>query len=368
MASVTSIEMKRTGLALLVLLTAASMPLTARAQQTAVEKQAQALQVEGLRLMQKGDNHKALEKFDEAYRLVQSPRILFNRGKAHHALGEEVEALADLERFLDEAPFAPKESRDEAKRVIESVRPKLAYIEIQTDDTGSEITVDLHGVGTAPLARPVVVTRGKHEIRIAKPGMNDEVRSVSVIPGQKLRVVIKLAPVEKTPAPPPVAEPAPGASTPPPALAATEPATAAASVTKPAESPLPPPSAERPWQITGGWVAAGASALFLGAGITAQVMASSKYDAFNAAKTPAGADQCNKMLPNNGGGSCSSLLSAGDDRKMFAIIGYVAAGAAAATSVVLFLTAPSQTAARREVAGACSPSTAGVSCALELTF
>jgi hypothetical protein len=366
MASVTFIEMKRMRLGLLALLIA-SAPLTARAQQSSVEKQAQALQVEGLHLMQKGDNQKALEKFDEAYRLVQSPRILFNRGKAHHALGEEVEALADFERFLDEAPFAPKESREEARRVIESVRPKLAYIEIQTDDTGSEITVDLHDVGTAPLSRPVVVTRGKHEIRIAKPGMSEEVRSVSVIPGQKLRVVIKMAPVaEKTPAPPPVAEPAPAAAT--PALAATEPGTAAASVTKPAESPLPPPPAERPWQITGGWVAAGASALFLGAGITAQVMASSKYADFNAVKTASGADQCNKMLPNNGGGSCSELLSAGDDRKMFAIIGYVAAGVAVATSAVLFLTAPSQSTTRREVAGGCSPSTAGVSCALELTF
>src|SRR5262249_3412685 len=165
----------------------------------------------------------------------------------------------DLEGLLEEAPFAPKESRDEAKRVIESLRPKLAYIEIQTDDEGSEITVDLHAVGNAPLARPVVVTRGKHEIRISKPGMNEEVRAVAAIPGQKLRVVIKLAPVaDKTPAAP-VADPAPGA--PPPGLAATEPAPATASVTKAAESPLPPPPAARPWQITGGWVAAGASAL-----------------------------------------------------------------------------------------------------------
>src|SRR5262249_10571340 len=101
----------------------------------------------------------------------------------------------------------------------------------------------------------------------------------------------------------------------------------------------------------------------------AQVMASSKFDAFNAVKTaPNSSGQCNKMLANDGGGSCSDLLSAGNDRKLFAIIGYAAAGAAAATSLVLFLTAPSHSAASREVAGGCSPSTAGVSCALELKF
>jgi hypothetical protein len=254
--------------------------------------------------------------------------------------------------------------------VIEGLRSKLAYIEIQTDDAGSEITIDLHGVGTAPLTRPVVVTRGQHEIRVAKPGMNDEVRSVSVIPGQKLRVVIKLAPaVEK--APPASsgigAEPKPTA--PALALAGAEPAPATASLAKQAEPPAPAASGGRPWQITAGWVAAGASALFLGGGITAQVMASSKYDAFNAVtNAPNQTGQCNKMSADNGGGPCSGLLDAADKRRLFAIVGYAAAGAAAATSVALFLTAPSRSASRREVAAACSPNPAGVSCALELSF
>ncbi|HEY7372656.1 MAG TPA: tetratricopeptide repeat protein [Polyangia bacterium] len=372
MASAISIK-KGARIVALVLLSVVAAPLAARAEQSPTEKQAQALQVEGLRLMQKGENRRALEKFEEAYRLVPSPRILFNRGKAHHALGDDVEALADFERYLDEAPCAPKESRDEATRVIEKLRPKLAYIEVQTDDAGSEITIDLRGVGTAPLARPVVVTRGQHEIRVVKPGMNDEVRSVSVIPGQKLRVVIKLAPTaEKAPAaasPPVAAAPGPTASALATSPAGAEPTPATTSVAKQAEPPAPAVSGGRPWQITAGWVAAGAGALFLGGGITAQVMASSKYDAFNAVtNAPNRTGQCNRMAADNGGGPCTGLLDAGDKRRLFAIVGYVAAGAAAATSVALFLTAPSQSTSRRDVAAACSPNPAGVSCALELSF
>src|SRR3954467_8864144 len=172
--------------------------------------------------MQKGDSRGALEKFDEAFRLIPSPRILFNRGKAHRALGEDVEALTDFERFLDAGPFAPKESRDHASRNVEALRPRLAYLEVQTDDVGSAIAVDGREIGTAPLARPVVVARGKHEVRVAKAGMVDDVRSVAVIPGQKLRVVVRLAPVaERAPAPErssitaaPAPSPSPSASSP----------------------------------------------------------------------------------------------------------------------------------------------------------
>ena len=148
---------------------------SALGQSDAAKKRAQALQVEGLGLLQKGDSRAALEKFDEAFRLVQSPKILFNRGKAHRALGEDVAALADFERFLDEAPYAPKESRVEAERAVQALRPRLAYVELQVEDVGSTISVDGREVGEAPLPRPVVVAPGTHEMRVVKSGMNEDV-------------------------------------------------------------------------------------------------------------------------------------------------------------------------------------------------
>jgi hypothetical protein len=361
----------RARIVLVVALTLAAAPLVARAQPSADEKQAQALQVEGLRLMQKGDERHALEKFEAAYRLVASPRILFNRGKAHRALGQDVEALVDLERFLDEAPFAPKESRDEAARVIAELRPRLAYLEIEADE-GVELAVDGRASGTAPLARPVVVARGTHEIRGRRAGMNDDVRSVSVIPGQKLRVTVRLTAIEKAAAPPPApppAAPATASGAPPvlaaPAPAAPVPVNVAVTLTQPA----PPPPTERPWQVTAGWAAAGAGVLFLAGGVTAQVLSSSKGASFNAVKdAPNPTGMCNQMLPNDGGGPCQGLADAARQRQSIAFVGYAASGVALAGSLVLFLASPSQPAARRDVAAACSPATAGVSCALELRF
>ena len=355
---------------------------TALGQSDAAKKRAQALQVEGLGLMQKGDSRAALPKFDEAFRLVQSPKILFNRGKAHRALGEDVAALADFERFLEEAPYAPKESRVEAERAVQALRPRAAYLEVQVEDVGSTITVDGHEVGTAPLARPVVVAPGTHEVRVVKPGMNDDARSVSPIAGQKVRVVFKLTLVVGN-APAPVAPPTPVAPTvaaaPTPAPVAAPAAAAAPAATPPTVvvvtsgggQPAPRPR-EQPWQITAAWLSAGAGVLFLGAGITAQVLTSAKYDEFNDVRNsptvmnPTG--QCNKLLSESGGGPCQGLLDSAEQRQKLAIAGFAAAGATLAGALIFYLAAPSSSAGH-DVAAACSPSQhSGVSCALTLRF
>jgi len=337
-------------------------------QSDAAKKRAQALQVEGLGLLQKGDSRAALEKFDEAFRLVQSPKILFNRGKAHRALGEDVAALADFERFLDEAPYAPKESRVEAERAVQALRPRLAYVELQVEDVGSTITVDGREVGEAPLPRPLVVAPGAHEVRVVKSGMNDDVRKVSPIAGQKLRVVVKLtvvvappvAPAATTAAAAPAPSPAPAA----PAVApgATPPTIVV--VTGGGQQPASP-ARERPWQITAAWVSAGAGVLFLGAGITAQVLTSAKYDEFNDVP-PMG--MCNKTFKDSGGGPCPGLLEAAELRQKLAIAGFAAAGVSLAGALIFYLAAPSSSAGR-DVAAACSPNQlSGVSCALTLRF
>jgi hypothetical protein len=343
-------------------------------QSDAAKKRAQALQVEGLGLLQKGDNRAALQKFDDAFRLVPSPKILFNRGKAHRALGEDVAALADFERFLDEAPYAPKESRVEAERAVQALRPKLAYLEIQVEDVGSTVSVDGAEIGAAPLPRPVVVAPGTHEVRVVKSGTNDDVRSVSPIAGQKLRVVVKLT-VTVASAPAPVA-PAATTGTPTPAPspvpAAAAPAATPTTVVEVTGGQRPAPrGSERPWQITAAWVSAGAGVLFLGAGITAQVLASAKYDEFNdvhTAPAPAPEGKCNMTLPASGGGPCQGLLDAAEQRQKLAIAGYVAAGVTLAGALIFYLAAPSSSAGH-DVAAACSPNQlTGVSCALTLRF
>jgi hypothetical protein len=352
-----------TALALaLVLVTAGA----ARAQSEGDKKQAQALQVDGVALMKKGDNKGALEKFDQAFRLVASPKILFNRGKAHRALGEDLEALSDFERFLDEAPYAPKESRDEAKRAIDALRPKLAYLEFQVEDVGSAITVDGKDVGTAPLARPLVVSPGTHKVKVAKSGMNDDVRAVSPIAGQKLRVVVKLVPVPE-PTPPPT-QPA-VVATPKPEPVAADSAGGGATVTPPEPLHRPKDEPSHPWQTTAAWVSGGVGVVLLGGGLVAQLMSSSASADFNAVKdAPNSSMMCNEKLPNSGGGRCQGLLDTAHQRQTLAIVGFAAGGAALVAALIFVLTAPSGP-AENKVAGGCTPLPgSGISCGVQMRF
>ena len=339
----------------------------ASGQTDADKKQAQALQVAGVHLMERGDNHGALEKFEEAFRLFPSPKILFNMGKAHHALGQEVEAVTALERFLDEAPYAPKESRAEAERVVESLRPKLSYLEIETDDSDCHVSIDGRDVGVSPLARAVPVTPGAHEVRLEKTGMNAETRTVSPVPGQKLRVFAKLSP---PPAPAPIAPPrAATAAADVPAVAAPTPKPALASSDLTTSSPAP---VGRPWQLTAAWISAGAGVLFLAGGVTAQILSSSKNADFNGVtNAPQSKDgRCTTAAPNDGGGVCPGLLDAAKTRQTLAIIGYVASGVALTGSLVFYLESPSSPTVGHDAALACLPSAdvRSLSCALTARF
>jgi len=336
----------------------AAMP--AAGQSDATKKRAQELQTEGRRLAEKGDNRAALEKFDEAYRLVPSPKILFNRGQAHLALGDDIEALNDLEGFLDQAPYAPKVSRDEAAQAVEALRPKLSYVEIQVDGAGATIALDGREIGTAPLPHPVVVAPGTHQLRVTKAGMNDETRSVSPIAGQKVRVEISLTAVTVA-APPP-------AVTPPAAASAPDKPPTPAPIGSHEQGDQSERASNRPWQITAAWVAGGAGVLFLGGAITAQLLSASKTNQFNAVDNAQnGTQMCNQTLPQDGGGPCQGLADAAHLRHTIAIAGFVATGVAAAGALVFYLTAAGTT-GDHAMAALCLPSEGGASCALTATF
>jgi hypothetical protein len=338
---------------------------TKAAAQTAAQKQeAQALQVAGVHLMERGDNEAALEKFEAAFQLFPSPKILFNMGRVYQALSQPVEALTAFERFLDEAPYAPKESRAEAARAVESLRPKLSFLDLGAEDADCKISVDGREVGTSPLPRPLVVMPGAHEVRFEKEGMLAETRSVSPVPGQKLRVFVRLSPI---PAPAAVPPPMVATTVPLPAPRAREPAPSAA----PETVSTSPASTGTTWQVTAAWVSAGAGGVFLAAGITAQILASSKNADFNAVmNAPNNTHQCTQTQPDDGGGVCPGLLSEAKTRQTLAIVGFAAAGVALAGALVFYLKIPPRAETGAVSALGCLPSVEarGVSCALTLRY
>ncbi len=332
----------------------------ARAQSAADKKRAQELQKAGVHLLEQGDSRGALKDFEEAIRLFPSPKILFNMGLAHKALGREVDAVNDFERFLDEAPYAPKQSRDEAERIIGEIRPRLSYVEIGTDDVGSHISIDGHEVGVAPLPRPLAVAPGAHEVRLEKTDMRSESRSVSPVPGQKLRIFVKLRPVAEihpvaaTPHPPVAADPALAPPPPPP------PPKEVVTPVRLREADDIPPATAGPGAGRRAikWVAWSAALAGAGVGIYGTLHNSSLVSDFD---TGCGLSHGAVMTDGSGRktqSQCQDLKTQYESAGRLGLIGFIGAGALAAAGFVFWATEPSATTSQLTLTS-CVPAVGG---------
>jgi tetratricopeptide (TPR) repeat protein len=96
--------MHPTALILLTILAQAS-PSVGEAQEKA---QAKSLLGQGTKLYEQNDFAGALEKFQAAYAVFPSPKLMFNIGEANRKLHRPVEALEAFERFLAGVTDAPE--------------------------------------------------------------------------------------------------------------------------------------------------------------------------------------------------------------------------------------------------------------------
>jgi len=337
---------------------------------------------QGLKLLEKNDFAGAQEHFERAYKLVPSPKILFNLGEAYLGLGRHADALRSFEGFLDQAPYAPQASRATAERKRDALRQRVGFIEPVSAEDGTSIAIDGVKAGQTPMHRPLPVEPGRHEITFDKPGMAPQTSTVSVLAGQSLPIVVRLrsgaaAQPAKTarPAPPaPAPSPPPAASPPPPPPVTAPPSSPPESVTSsPSTVPGDADASGSQWTRPAALGVAGGAVLALGVGVTFQLLTRSKNTDFNAItnapNSPKG--QCNdQIVPDAGGPECDQLRKAADRDQTIAIVGFVAGGILAAGSAVLFLIGRGDAKSDGAQALSCRPDVtrAGLGAGCTLTF
>jgi hypothetical protein len=272
---------------------------------------AQVLLKDGAQSYRQGAYAGALEKFDQAYAIFPSPKLLINIGQANRELGRIVEAVDAFEKFLSLSDDASPDLIAEAKRSVQELAPTIGKLLIDCGVVDAEISVDGKMAGKAPLADVVRVTPGRHQVTATSPTMIPVVQTVEVAPGTVQTVAIR---------PRGLAEAAPVAQVPP---------TPSPSVDlRAARSPSPAPSGGwwlgRKWT----WVAAGSTVVFVGAGAIAGSMMQSKYDDLK--------KSCGTAAGANWTGCNSSQVSSLDTRKNMANVFWGLSAAAAVTTGVLF--------------------------------
>ena len=166
-----------------------------RSNEPRVRRAARAKLVEGVDALRRGEHRVALERFQEAYALVPSPKIHYDFGLAYVGLGRRAEALSAFERFLAEAQDAPADKRERAARQTTALRPQVGVVEIAVKGApdGTAIAVDGREVGRAPLARSVYLDPGGHEITVRRSASGaGAVERVEVRAGARLEIVLRV--------------------------------------------------------------------------------------------------------------------------------------------------------------------------------
>jgi tetratricopeptide (TPR) repeat protein len=305
--------------------------------------EARAKLVQGSEFLKRREFEEALARFQEAYRLVPSPKIQYNFGLAYRGLGRKADAMEAFDRFLSEAPDAPKESRQTAERERAELLGQVTVLEVKVDLAGAEVFIDGRSYGTTH-TNHIYLDPGPHQLSVEKAGEGPAfTERINATAGQRMTVMARLA---RAPTPPPPAHD----SSPPQAL--PEP------VPPRGHDEPPPPQEPMRWQPIAGWASAGAAVVAAGFGGYEVMSSNSKFSDFNHRS------DCGEIRENRGGPACAALYDDATSARQKAYVGFAVAGAFAAASVVFFVLTPEKSAGG-SVAVACAPSfvNPGLSCA-----
>lgn len=156
---------------------------------------AEALMAEGVELRRQGRDAEALERFRAAFDQSGSPRARAQVALAHQALGNWIEAESNLEAALDTRDPWVERNRGALEGALETVRSRLAFLEVRGEPAGAQVRVDGRDVGLLPLAEPARVVAGDVVVEVSKDGYATILRPVRVRPGATGRETIRLVPV-----------------------------------------------------------------------------------------------------------------------------------------------------------------------------
>lgn len=301
--------------------TAAATPPAPPAPTTDADKELARLFDEAKKSFKAGQFEKARELYAAAYKQKPDHATLLLLAQAEAKANKNIDAAGHLELYLREAKSASAEDRAAADKLYWDVTAKIATWKVKVSVDGADVYLDGKLVGKSPLAAPLFVEVGTHEVEARKEGFLVEKYLIVAGPNTETDTMLgmKPAPVEVKPK---------------------------EDVKKDKPILVPPPPPSPAWR-TYGMIGGGAlTALGLGLGVGLTVSAGTKGDEADAQlselrrTTPNTFGICGaNQFPSNQAG-CTKLndtLSSQDARANGAVAGFVIAGVGAVGTVGLFM-------------------------------
>lgn len=148
----------------------------------------------GKQYYDESDYEKALVEFEAAYEARPHPVVLKSVAECNVMLNRIPEAIANLEKFLEDPESSGKA---EVKKRLEEIKRLLATVEVNTEPAGAVISLDGVGIGkTTPAV--LDVGAGHHEIVLSVDGYEPLTKKLVVDSGQKASLEVNFA-LEGTP-------------------------------------------------------------------------------------------------------------------------------------------------------------------------
>lgn len=159
-------------------------------------RKAEALNQQGVALLEAGSTERALEAFVESRRVLPTTKNVTNAAICLDELGRYDESLELLEELLIEELAAGLDEEDRAALgpMMADLRAKVGSVSVSSN-AGGEITIDGRPRGKLPLRTPLRVLAGSHKIRIARNGFHTFEKTFEVAAGGALSIDAKLEPI-----------------------------------------------------------------------------------------------------------------------------------------------------------------------------
>ncbi len=142
----------------------------------------------GQKAFDSGDYREAKDAFQKAYDTVPNPVVLLSIAESQIHLKELEEAIANLERYLEERPDAS--DRAEVEERIEEVKQTPAILAIMSDPSGADISVD--GTDTYKTTpAEIELAPGEHTIELSIIGRQPQTETVFARFGQRHELQIE---------------------------------------------------------------------------------------------------------------------------------------------------------------------------------
>lgn len=147
----------------------------------------------GVDLYREGSYDGALVEFERFLELTGNYKILYNIAQVQVQRHEYVEAVARFEEYLRRGAAAiPAERRQSVKDDIKDLSYRIAKLDVDLNVDGAQLFIDGRLYGTSPFVDPLQVNVGTLRLRIEKVGYSALDRTVSVVGGERTRVILKL--------------------------------------------------------------------------------------------------------------------------------------------------------------------------------